>query len=57
MRGDIQARFEGYTMGRNAGVSSAKECRAMEGLGRIEGGDRYLEPLNMSGASDADPVE
>lgn len=57
MRGDLQARYEAFGLARQNGWLSVNEIRQMESLGRIEGGDRYLEPLNMTGARDAAEVE
>lgn len=47
LRGDMTARFEAYRVGREAGFLSPNEIRAFEGLGPIEGGDTYVQPLNM----------
>ena len=47
LRGNIQARYEAYTKGRNWGWLSVNEIRELEDLNPIENGDVYLEPLNM----------
>jgi len=47
LRGDMKARFESYKMGRDMGVYNANEIRGLEDLDPYEGGDTYLEPLNM----------
>ena len=57
VRGDITARYEAFGLARQNGWMSVNEIRARENLGRIEGGDRFLEPLNMTGAGDAADVE
>lgn len=47
LRGDIEARYKAYSVGRNWGWLSVNEIREQEGMVRIDGGDRYLEPVNM----------
>jgi HK97 family phage portal protein len=47
MRGDQKSRYDAYNVGRNAGFLSVNDIRAFENMNPIEGGDRYLEPLNM----------
>lgn len=47
LRGDPEARFAAYRIGREAGVYSANDIRRFENLPPVEGGDTYLEPLNM----------
>lgn len=47
MRGDMQGRFEAYRVGRQWGWLSSNEIRGWENLPEIDGGDIYLEPLNM----------
>ena len=47
LRGDTKTRFEAYTMGRNGGWLSPNDIRELENANPIEGGDTYLEPLNM----------
>ena len=47
VRGDFKARMEGYGIGRNWGLYSGNDCRAMEDLNPIPGNDEYLSPLNM----------
>jgi len=48
LRGDIRSRYEAYTKGRQWGWISANDVRKMENLAPIEGGDAYLQPLNMT---------
>ena len=61
LRGDIRTRYEAYTKGRQWGWISANDVRRMENLAPIEGGDAYLQPLNMTEAGaqtqDADAVQ
>lgn len=47
MRGDMQARYAAYQIGRQWGWLSPNEIRGWENLSGIEGGDEYLSPLNM----------
>lgn len=54
MRGDMNARYNAYAVGRNNGWLSANEIRALEDLNPIEGGDQYLTPLNMKDANSDD---
>lgn len=48
LRGDIKTRYEAYTKGRQWGWISANDVRKFENLAPIEGGDAYLQPLNMT---------
>lgn len=50
LRGDMAARYAAYAVGRNGGWLSVNEVRAWENLPKIEGGDDYLSPLNMTAA-------
>ncbi len=52
MRGDLTSRYDAYNTGRNAGFLSVNDIRAFENMNPIDGGDRYLEPLNMQAVSD-----
>lgn len=47
MRGDMTARYGAYQVGRNWGWLSVNEIRRLENMPEIEGGDAYLQPLNM----------
>lgn len=47
VRGDLQSRYNAYMVGRQAGFLSVNDIRALENMNPIDGGDRYLEPLNM----------
>lgn len=51
MRGDIQSRYTAYQIGRQAGFLSVNDIRSFENMNPINGGDRYLEPLNMQAVS------
>ena len=50
MRGDSAARSAFYASGRQWGWLSANDIRRLENLPSIDGGDRYLEPTNMTEA-------
>ena len=46
LRGDVQARFEAYRIGREIGVFSANDIRRRENEPPIAGGDTYHQPAN-----------
>jgi HK97 family phage portal protein len=48
-RGDLTTRYAAYNTGRQGGWLSVNDIREAENLNPIEGGDGYLEPLNMTG--------
>lgn len=50
MRGDLKGRYEAYAVARNWGWLSVNDIRDLENLNPIEGGDVYLQPLNMNQA-------
>lgn len=56
LRGDRQSRFASYATGRQWGILSVNDCRAEEGLPEIDGGDVYLQPVNMVDAKKADQL-
>lgn len=47
LRGDTKSRYGAYAIGRQWGWLSANDIREMENLNPVDGGDTYLEPLNM----------
>jgi HK97 family phage portal protein len=51
-RSDIRTRYLSYATARQWGWMSANDIRELEDQNRIEGGDDYLVPLNMSAAAD-----
>ena len=56
--GDLQTRYTAYNMGRMGGWLSANDIREAENLNPIEGGDTYLQPLNMAPlGSESMPVQ
>lgn len=50
LRGDIKTRYEAYRVGREWGWLSANDVRRLENMNPIDGGETYLQPLNMSPA-------
>ena len=54
LRGDLKSRYEAYHIGRQGGWLSVNEIRKLENMNPIEGGDAFLEPLNMTPVG-ADP--
>lgn len=56
MRGDTAAQTAAYAAGRQWGYYSVNDVRSLEDLPPIEGGDTYLEPINMVPAG-AQPVQ
>jgi len=54
LRGDQKARFEADRIGREWGWLSPNEIRGWENLSKIEGGNEYLSPLNMTKLGDRD---
>ncbi|AIJ26368.1 phage portal protein [Amycolatopsis methanolica] len=48
LRGDSKARAEFYRVMREVGAMSANDIRGKENMPPIEGGDVYLQPLNMA---------
>ena len=47
LRGDITARTSYYATGRNWGWLSVNDIREKENMNPVDGGDVYLQPLNM----------
>lgn len=52
LRGDIQARYNAYAVGRNWGWLSINDIRRLENMNPITNGEDYLQPLNMTIAGD-----
>jgi HK97 family phage portal protein len=50
LRGDTQARYQAYSVGRQWGWLSANDVRERENMNPVEGGDSYMVPLNMMDA-------
>lgn len=53
LRGNAKDRFLSYAVGRQWGWLSVNDIRALEDLAPVEGGDVYLQPLNMIDAKEA----
>lgn len=56
LRGDLKSRFDAYAVARQWGWMSANDIREREGMSMIEGGDIYLQPLNMADANEASAI-
>lgn len=54
LRGTLAERYSAFRVGREGGWLSVNEIRAMENMSKIEGGDEFIQPLNMGivGAND-----
>ncbi|PLU29278.1 phage portal protein [Sinorhizobium medicae] len=52
LRGDLKSQYEAYRVGRDGGWLSANDIRSLLDMSKIDGGDTYLEPLNMSRAGE-----
>lgn len=46
--GDLQTRYTAYNVGRTGGWLSVNDVREAENMNPVEGGDTYLQPLNMA---------
>lgn len=57
LRGETKARYEAYAIGRQNGWLSVNDIRERENLNPIEGGDIYLQPLNMVPVNPQKPPE
>lgn len=57
LRGDTTQRFTAYAQARQWGWMSVNEIRAKEDEPPIQGGDDYLQPLNMVPAGSPAPAE
>lgn len=55
LRAETRERYEAYRIGREWGWLSANDCRRLENLPPVDGGDAYLRPLNMAAAEPARP--
>lgn len=47
VKGDIKTRYESYAIGRNGGWLSVNDVREAENMNPVDGGDEYLQPMNM----------
>ncbi len=57
LRGDIGARYSAYATARQWGWLSVNDIREKENMNHIEGGDKYLVPLNMVDANTVNTEE
>lgn len=57
LRGDMKARYDAYSVGRNGGWLSVNEIRGWENMPKVDGGDEYLSPLNMTQAGAEEVTE
>ena len=57
LRGDTKTRYDGYKVARETGWLSVNEIRSLENLNPVEGGDQYIQPLNMGTVSEEVEVE
>jgi len=51
IRGDLKTRYEAYALGRQWGWLCVNDIRRLENLPPVDGGNTYLEPLNMVDAN------
>ena len=56
LRGDLKSRYDSFAVARQWGWLSANDIREKEGLPPIEGGDVYLQPLNMADTREASDI-
>jgi len=54
-RGDTKSRYEGYAIGKQWGWLSTNDIRTLEDQDPVDGGDVYLQPLNMVEAGRSEP--
>lgn len=55
LRADVKTRFEAYKTAILCGIRTQNECRALEDLDPVDGGDRLLLPEAIFGKSGGDP--
>ena len=53
LRGDQASRYTAYSVGRNWGWLSVNEIRERENMNPVEGGDVYMQPMNMQAINTA----
>ncbi len=56
LRGDIKSRYDAYAVGRQWGWLSVNDIRKKEQLPDVDGGDIYLQPLNMVNAGQDESI-
>lgn len=57
LRGDTTTRFNAYKIGREGGWLSVNDIRRLEGMNTVDGGDSYLQPLNMTEIGTDEPLD
>ena len=57
LRGNRKARYESYAVGRQWGILSQNDCRVDDNLDEIDGGDTYLQPINMIDSTKATELQ
>ncbi|QCT03299.1 phage portal protein, HK97 family [Paenibacillus algicola] len=55
LRGETKARYESYAIARTNGWLSVNDIRELENMNPVEGGDIYLQPLNMKDVNQKEP--
>ena len=57
LRGDTKTRYESYRVARETGWLSVNEIRGLENLNPIDGGDQFIQPLNMGTVGETEEVD
>ena len=57
LRGDTKSRYDSYAIGRNWGWLSVNDIRELEDMNKVNGGDVYLQPLNMQDVANPNAPE
>jgi HK97 family phage portal protein len=55
LRADTKTRFSTYAQAVQFGLMTRNECRGLENLEPVEGGDDMLTPVNLGGAANTQP--
>jgi HK97 family phage portal protein len=56
LRGDTKTRYESYQLALQNGIMTRNEVRRLENLNDVQGGDRFIMPLNMGTTGGAPPA-
>lgn len=56
LRGDTASRYSAYAMARQWGWLSVNDIRRLENMSPIDGGNTYLQPLNMADGKTGTPI-
>ena len=57
LRGDTKTRYESYKVARESGWMSVNEIRALEDMPAIDGGDQFIQPLNMGTVGETEEID